>query len=225
MRHRRHFRRLNRTAEHRLALRRNLAQSFIEHGQITTTIPKAKTVRPYLERLITIAVRARKLANANDQAGLLSARRTIHKLLNDRLMIPAEHRADYNQMSDTNRAKALRMSSGKKYRTGEPKGRLNFTAESVTHRLLNTMAAHCADRPGGYTRLIRLGDIRLGDAAPLATLQLVGNETAPHSLTKPKKSARKLRADSRYALAVKTTKAWTAKGRAPSDGGAVPAGE
>jgi len=216
MRHRRHFRRLHRTAEHRLALRRNLAQSFIEHGQVTTTLPKAKTVRAYIEKLITTAVRVRKLASTNDASGALAARRTIHKLLADRALIPADHRAAYNQMSDAARSKTLRMFSGRRHRAGEPKGRLDFTAESVTHRLIETVAARCESRPGGYTRLIRLADKRVGDSAPLAILQLVGTETGPTSLTKPKKSARSRRADSRYAFAVKTAKAWSGKGKAGS---------
>ena len=59
MRHRIHHRKLNRTSQHRRALLRNMAQSLIEHGQITTTIPKAKNLRPYIERLVTLAVKSR----------------------------------------------------------------------------------------------------------------------------------------------------------------------
>ena len=61
MRHRIHHRKLNRTSEHRKALLRNLSQNLIEHGQITTTLPKAKALRPFIERLVTLAVEARKL--------------------------------------------------------------------------------------------------------------------------------------------------------------------
>ncbi|MCH8829123.1 MAG: hypothetical protein IID45_06050, partial [Planctomycetes bacterium] len=69
--------------------------------------------------------------------------------------------------------KTLRMASGRRYRTGEPKGRLDFTAESVTHRLLFTVAPRFEDRPGGYTRLIRLPRRRLGDAAPVLSARSV----------------------------------------------------
>lgn len=55
MRHRRHRSKLNRTTEHRTALMRNLACAVIEHGAIKTTLPKAKQVRQFVERIITIA--------------------------------------------------------------------------------------------------------------------------------------------------------------------------
>ncbi|MHC4518863.1 MAG: bL17 family ribosomal protein, partial [Planctomycetota bacterium] len=53
MRHRVAGRRLGRTSEHRTAMRRNLAQSLIEHETISTTIEKAKEVKPFVEKLIT----------------------------------------------------------------------------------------------------------------------------------------------------------------------------
>src|SRR3990172_7897735 len=90
MRHRIHHRKLNRTSEHRVALRRNMAQSLFEHGQITTTLPKAKDLRPFVEKLVTLAVRARRLGNAGDRTGALAARRSIDSLLTDRAIIPAE---------------------------------------------------------------------------------------------------------------------------------------
>lgn len=210
MRHRRHFRKLNRTSEHRLALRRNLAQSLIEHGRVTTTIAKAKDVRPFFERLVTLAIKTRRYASS-DPAASLRARRRIHHLLSDRSMVPAEHRAAYEEMSDAVRAKTMRMVSGRRYRTGAPRGRLAFTGESVTHRLIETVAADLQDRPGGYTRLIRLASWRKGDNSELAMLQLVGQEEPPTSLTKPGKTGRQRRADARYAAAIKG-----AKGRARS---------
>jgi len=57
MRHARGYRRLNRTAEHRKALWANMAGSLIEHEQIKTTLPKAKELRPIVEKLITLAKR------------------------------------------------------------------------------------------------------------------------------------------------------------------------
>ncbi len=104
------------------------------------------------------------------------------------------------------KAQASRLT--RRYRTGEPKGRLAFTAESVVHRLINTVARRYEDRPGGYTRLIRLPKRRLGDKSPLAMLQLIGGEEVPTSLTKPRKSSRRRRADARYAMAVKAAKRW-----------------
>ena len=74
MRHARGYRRLNRTHEHRKALFANMAGSLIEHEQIKTTLPKAKELRPIVEKLVTLAKRgdlhARRLAASqlNDEA-------------------------------------------------------------------------------------------------------------------------------------------------------------
>ena len=57
MRHSKGYRRLNRTHEHRKALFANMAGSLIEHEQIKTTLPKAKELRPIVEKLITLAKR------------------------------------------------------------------------------------------------------------------------------------------------------------------------
>ena len=68
MRHKHGGRKLNRTSAHRIAMLRNMAASLIKHEQITTTVPKAKELRPYVEKLITLAKRGglsnRRLAHA-----------------------------------------------------------------------------------------------------------------------------------------------------------------
>ena len=63
MRHRKAGRKLGRNATHRLALFRNLSRALITHERITTTTPKAKELRPFIEKLITLA---RKAAVANE---------------------------------------------------------------------------------------------------------------------------------------------------------------
>lgn len=198
MRHRVKSRKLNRTSSHHKAMQRNLAQSLFQHGRITTTLEKARDVRPFVERLITLARTARQ--------GSITARRQIHKLMADRSMIPAERQSEYDDMSLAKREKVLRARSGRRYRTGAAKGKLPFTAETVTHRLLSSVAERFEGRPGGFTRLIRLGRRRLGDGGELAMLQLVGDEQGPGSLTRPERSARKVRSDARYALAIKLAK-------------------
>jgi len=75
MRHRVNGRQLSRTSAHRKALRRNMAASLIEHGAIRTTPAKAKEVRPFVEKLITLA-----------KKGTLHARRQVIALLGDRAM-------------------------------------------------------------------------------------------------------------------------------------------
>ena len=79
MRHRVAGRELSRTSEHRLALRRNLVASLFEHETISTTIQKAKEVKPFAEKLITLA-----------KQGTLSARRRAIALLGNRNIIAFE---------------------------------------------------------------------------------------------------------------------------------------
>ncbi len=209
MRHRISQRKLHRTSSHRRAMQRNLAQSLFEHGQIRTTIQKAKDLRPFAERLITLAKSA--------HGGSITARRQIHKMLSDRSLVPAEHREAYDGMSDVKWAKTMRGAGGRRYRTGEPKGKLAFTGESVTYRLINTIAVKYEARDGGYTRIIRLPDRRIGDHSELAIIQLVGDETSPGAVTRPTKTARKKRADSRYAAAVKAARAGKGRGAATKE--------
>lgn len=186
-------------------MQRNLAQSLFEHGQVRTTVPKAKDLKPFAERLITLAKKANQ--------GSLVARRRIHALMGDRCFIPHEHREDYETMSDAKRKQVMVARSGRRHRFGVAKGRLSFTALSVTHKLVNDIAPRFADRPGGYIRLIQTGDRRIGDQATLAVLQLVGEEEAPTGVTRPVKTARRKRADARYAFAVKVAKAAAKKKR------------
>jgi large subunit ribosomal protein L17 len=126
--------------------------------------------------------------------------------MHDRSLIPSEHREAYEGMSDAARTRTLRMVSGRRYRTGDPKGRLAFTGQSVTHRLIEKIAPRYEDRPGGYTRVILLPDRRIGDHSQLAILQLVGDEESPGTLTRAAKTSRKKRADGRYALAIRLSK-------------------
>jgi ribosomal protein L17 len=169
--------------------------------------------RDYVERLVTLALQVRKRLGARDHGGALRARRAMQKLLGDRSLIPKEHQSTYDGMSDAHRARSIRMPSGRRHRTGEPKGRLVFTAESVVHRLIEKIAPRYADRQGGYTRLTHLGSRRVGDHTPEALLQLVGGEVAPVSLTKPLRSARERRSNARYSFAIKLSKAWATKER------------
>lgn len=189
-------------------MQRNMAQSLFEHGQIRTTVPKAKDIRPFAERLITLAKRARQ--------GNLIARRRLHKLMGERSYIPAEHRATYEAMSDAGRRRTLVARSGRRYRANSPKGSVEFTAESITHRLINTIAPRYDGRDGGYIRLIKLPARRVGDRSFLAVVQLVGGEQSPGSVTKPAAGSRKRKASARYAAAVKAAKGFAGAKRGPT---------
>ena len=205
MRHRLAFRKLGRTMEHRKALRRNQAQSLFEHGQIKTTLQKAKDLRPFAERMITLAKKARQ--------GDLGARRRLQRLLTERFFVAVEHQEDYDNMSNAGRRAVRRSRSGRHYRTGEGKGSLPFTVSAISHRLINEIAERYEDREGGYTRIIRLAKTRVGDQGAQAILQLVGEEEVPSNVPKPAKSARRRRIDARYAAVLKSVK----KGQAAAE--------
>ena len=131
MRHRVAHRKLSRVTEHRLALLRNQAQALLRHERIQTTVAKAKELRPFVERLITIAKRG--LANDGDETRALNARRMVRRDLADR---------------------------------------------EVVTKLFETIAPRFESRPGGYTRLLRMGH-RQGDDAEVAQIELIGSEYDP----------------------------------------------
>ncbi len=153
-------------------MRRNLAQSLFEHGQVETTLIKAKEIRPFVERLITIARR-----------GTLQSRQRVAALLGDRSILGDEQQEKYEAMTSAQRRKVLRARSGRRHRTGNVPASYNkktipFVARSVVHKLMTEIAPSFQDRPGGYTRIIRLSKRRIGDNASLALLQLVEHKQA-----------------------------------------------
>jgi ribosomal protein L17 len=214
MRHLVARRKLNRTKEHRLALRRNMAQSLFEHGQIRTTLPKAKDLRPFAEKLITLAKEAR--------GGSLAARQRLIAELGDRAVIPKESQDDYDAMSDAARRRVLRARSGRRHRLGQAKGGQKFTATSIVHHLITKVAAEFEDRPGGYTRIIKVGPTGRVDNAYVAIIQLVGREEAPGNVTRPEKSARQRRTERRYGAAAKAVKRAAKAGKTESADQAAP---
>jgi large subunit ribosomal protein L17 len=122
---------------------RNQATALLRNEHLTTTVPRAKELRPFVERLITIAKRGvagpgtsasrKNTGLANGQ--LLNARRRVMQDLQDR---------------------------------------------AVVSKLFDTLAPRFAERPGGYTRLLRLG-YRRGDSAEIAQVELVGSEFDPRA--------------------------------------------
>jgi len=192
MRHGVSGRKLNRTTAHRLAMLRNMAQSLFEHGEIRTTIPKAKEVRRFAERLITLGI-----------DGSLAARQRAIAVLGDRSIIPAEHRADYDKLSDAKREKVRVARSGRRYRSSTVRPGVKFTAESVIHRLFSKIGPQMKRRnerigaAGGYTRIIRLADRRLGDGGQLAIVQLI-DENDKGRPAASDRTERKRRAKTKY---------------------------
>jgi len=147
-----------------------MAQSLFQYGQIETTLVKAKEIRPYVERLITLA-----------RKGTLQSRQRLIALLGDRSVLSKEEQEKYDGMSAAQRRKVLTARSGRRHRAGKVpasynKKKISFVAQSVVHKLITDVAPKFADRPGGYTRIIRLPKRRIGDAGDLAILQLLGEE-------------------------------------------------
>ena len=131
MRHRYAHRRLGRNSKERRALLRGLATDLLNHEHIVTTVPKAKEVRPIVERLITVAKRGVKAAEPKGRT--LAARRLV--------------------MTD-------------------------IANEDVVTKLFDQLAPRFMDRPGGYTRILRLGH-RRGDGGEIAQIELLGSEYDP----------------------------------------------
>lgn len=140
MRHRKAGRILSRSASHRLALFRNLTRALVEHERIVTTVPKAKELRPFVERLITIAKRG---VASSDPAKALHARRLVIARLGPVAKV---------ELLDSK---------------GEP------TGQTLLKKIFNDLALRYADRPGGYTRILKLHKRRLGDAGPTAMIELL----------------------------------------------------
>jgi large subunit ribosomal protein L17 len=209
---------LSRSTPHRLALRRNLAQSLFEHGEVRTTLVKAKETRPFVEKLITLARKA--------HAGSLAARQRLISELNDRAIILKDHQGDYDSLSDAQRAKVLRSRSGRRHRTGQPRPGREYTAQSVVHKLMNEVAPKYEGRPGGYTRIIKLPTRRIGDSGSLAILQLVGTETPAQGVPRSKTTtARRKRAAGRYQFMSQRAKKSSTKAKTKPKSQPEPAAE
>lgn len=143
MRHRVSHRKLGRVTEHRIAMLRNQAEALIRHERIETTIPKAKELRPFVERLITIAKRGLAAGAPNGKS--LHARRLVLRDIQNR---------------------------------------------DVVSKLFDTIAPRFETRPGGYTRILRIG-YRRGDSAEIAQIELVGSEYNPNAEIEKTEAAKK----------------------------------
>jgi len=155
MRHAVAGRKLGRDTEHRTALFRNLAIALFTHGQITTTKAKAKAVQPFVEKLITLAKRG----------DLASRRLVIRKLGGNPILV--EQAIDWDMPSRELRAAGYGINKKQEKLVRGPR---------VVHKLFEAIAPRFNDRPGGYTRIIKLAKHRIGDGSDLVVLQLVGEE-------------------------------------------------
>jgi large subunit ribosomal protein L17 len=139
MRHRVAFRKLGRVTEHRISMLRNQASALLLHERIQTTVPRAKELRPFVERIITIAKRSLTAPEGSTHG--VTARRAVARDIADR---------------------------------------------AVVTKLFDDIAPRYVERPGGYTRLLRLG-YRRGDSAEVAEVELLGSEYDPNQDAKTDK--------------------------------------
>jgi len=165
MRHLKAHRKLGRTSEHRNSMLRNLATSLINSRdeRIVTTLPKAKELRPFVERAITLSRRARLL---DDDAGALHLRRQAAGFF---------HAGNTSVSSFTGKRGQLRPE--------------RTAGVAALRRLFNELGERYKDRPGGYTRILKLGH-RDGDAAELAIIELVDNPREVEAAEAAKKRAK-----------------------------------
>src|SRR5438477_4697942 len=141
MRHRKAGRKLGRNATHRLAMKRNMAMALIRHERIITTVEKAKELRPFIEKLITLA-----------RKGTLHARRLV----------------------------IARLGTASKAEVQPDEDAGDLDSRHIVTKLFNEIAPRFATRPGGYTRIIKRHERRLGDGGHTAFIELLKEgETKP----------------------------------------------
>lgn len=217
MRHRKAGRRLNRTTAHRTAMLRNMAASLFEHGQITTTVPKAKTLQPFVEKIITLA----------KKGDLHSRRLVVSKLGGDRrgfdwLYLPKNaNEAETEHVSKLrDRAEQFFPVPSSDQVERNRYGELRSSPKLVRH-IFENVAPRFADRAGGYTRVVRIGYNRLGDGAELCVIQFVGAEDGPEIGGRP--STRRRQADRRTAYFAKVKKQGGSSDKPAASGGAATA--
>ena len=190
MRHLKAHRKLGRTTEHRISLLRNLATSLINSREerIVTTLPKAKELRPFVERAITLSRRALEMGDDDTPAGALHLRRQA---------------ASFFHAGNIQRA-AL---NGKRGNLPLPRS----AGVAALRRLFDELGERYKDRPGGYTRILKLGR-RAGDNAELAIIELVDNPREREAIEAAKK-----RTKSAAGAKKKTGKARETRGAGKAD--------
>jgi large subunit ribosomal protein L17 len=185
MRHLKAHRKLGRTTEHRISMLRNLATSLINSrdDRIVTTLPKAKELRPFIEKAITLSRRAASLEGNGSEAPGVHLRRQAASFF---------HAGNFGRAATTRRGQI-------------PPPRSAGVA--ALRRLFDELGERFKDRPGGYTRIIKMGR-RAGDGAELAIIELVDNarEKEQTSARKRAKGSSKKKSGESKSAAVDTEK-------------------
>ena len=164
MRHRKAGRRLKRSRGHRQALYRNLMTELFRYERIKTTEAKARAVRPQAERVLTKARKARaerlvELAQQRDEVKLSA-------------WFNAKRAQQLIDLADQGEEEALEKMAQGMALHARRQVLATLTDKEIAHKLVEEIAPRFEDRPGGYTRMFKLG-MRRGDAAKMALLELV----------------------------------------------------
>lgn len=166
MRHLKRTAKLGRTGEHRNAMLANMACSLIKAKRVTTTLAKAKALRPVIEKLVTLGCRANQAVEAAASADQKQKAALTAENVHCRRLVAARLR-----QQSRSHFKGTPKRKGKVLRD---KWREN---EDVVHILFDKIAPQFKGRNGGYTRILKLSE-RQGDAAQLAIIEFVENEAA-----------------------------------------------
>ncbi len=157
MRHRNKGRTLGRNTSHRIALFRNLCRAIITHESIKTTVPKAKEIRPIIEKLVTLAKNAALLQDQAASAGVDEATKLKARALHLRRLAMAKLGPTHG--------------TGIYAKDGTPSE--DPTQDTVLKKLFNVIGPRFKTRPGGYTRILKLHTRRLGDAGEQALIEFL----------------------------------------------------
>ncbi len=166
MRHLKRTAKLGRTGEHRNAMLANMAASLIKSKRVTTTLAKARALRPVVEKLVTLGRRANRAVEAAAKADDKQKAALIAENVHCRRLVSARLR-----QQSRSHFKGTPTLKGKVRRE---KWRAN---EDVIHILFDKIAPLFKSRNGGYTRILKLGQ-RQGDAAQVAIIEFVEGEAA-----------------------------------------------
>jgi large subunit ribosomal protein L17 len=164
MRHGKKGRHLGRSSGHRKALYRNLITELFRHERLQTTEAKARAVRPLAEKLVTKARKARP-----ERVVDLAKQRDVQKLS---AWFNAKRAQQLIDLADGDDEKALEQMAQQMALHARRQVLAALSDKEVAHKLVEEIAPRFEDRPGGYTRMFKLG-MRQGDAAKIALLELV----------------------------------------------------
>lgn len=188
MRHRKRGRKLGRNSSHRKALLKNMALSLIEHERIITTREKAKFVQPFVEKLITLS---KKKTDHNQKLvfSRIQGAQRIRRSLDEKgqmIFDPSEGRKGEiaegtKQLPTTSQTSSFgrrnrRENPEEQREAAERRAKPKFPERRdrrMIKKLFDEIGPRFKDRPGGYTRILRLAKNRLGDNASQVIFELV----------------------------------------------------